>query len=80
MAGSRLALLVLETGVVVRSADGYRLTEYVPYTDETRYRSRWLRGPFSPVQGNLDHLLKPGSKIPSELLARQNEIYRKRPI
>jgi len=56
------------------------LTEYVPYTDETRYRARWLRGPFSPVQGNLDHLLKPGSKIPSELLARQNEIYRKRPI
>jgi len=56
------------------------LTEYVPYTDETRYRQRWLRGPFSPVQGNLDHLLKPGMKIPPELLERQNELYRAHPI
>ena len=56
------------------------LTEHVPYTDETRYRQRWLRGPFSPVQGNLDHMLTPGSKIPSELLERQNEMYRAIPI
>ena len=58
----------------------HHLTEYVPYTDETRYRQRWLRGPFSPVQGNLDHLLTPGSKIPEELLERQNELYRAHPI
>jgi len=56
------------------------LTEYVPYTDETRYKQRWLRGPFSPVQGNLDHMLKPGSKIPPDVLARQNELYRAHPI
>ena len=56
------------------------LTEYVPYTDETRYRSRWLRGPFSPPQGNLDHLLKPGSKIPPDLLEQQNALYRAHPI
>ena len=58
----------------------HHLTEYVPYTDETRYRQRWLRGPFSPVQGNLDHLLTPGSKIPADLLERQNELYRAHPI
>ena len=56
------------------------LVEHVPYTDETRIRSKWLRGPFSPVQGNLDHLLTPGSKIPDNLLERQNEAYRAHPI
>ena len=56
------------------------LTEYVPYTDETRTRSKWLRGPFSPVQGNLDHVLTPGSKIPPDLLEQQNELYRQMPI
>lgn len=56
------------------------LTEFVPYTGETRFRDRWLRGPFSPVQGNLDHLLTRGSKIPAELLIKQNEAYRAKPI
>ena len=57
------------------------LTEYIPYSDETRFRGKWLRGPFSPVQGNLDALLTPGSKIPQALLDRQNEIYRtQRPV
>lgn len=56
------------------------LTEYVPYTDETRYRQRWLRGPFSPVQGNLDHLLAPGSQLPPELVAQQNALYRAHPV
>ena len=61
-------------------AGATHLTEYIPYTDETRYRVRWLRGPFSPVQGNLDHLLTPGSKIPPDLLERQNALYRANPI
>ena len=56
------------------------LLEYVPYTDETRYRARWLRGPFSPVQGNLDHMLTPGSKIPPDLLEQQNDLLREHPI
>ena len=32
------------------------LTDHLPYTDETQCKLKWLRGPFSPVQGNLDHL------------------------
>ena len=56
------------------------LLEHVPYTDETRFRAKWLRGPFSPVQSNLDHLLTPGSKVPPELLERQNASYRAHPI
>ena len=54
---------------------------YVPYTDETRFRAKWLRGPFSPVQGNLDHLLvAEPHKIPAELRERQNERYRELPV
>ena len=57
-------------------AGSSHLLEQIPYTDETRLRQKWLRGPFSPVQGNLDHLLTPGTKIPPELLERQNAAYR----
>ena len=61
-------------------AGATHLLEHVPYTDETQLRQKWLRGPFAPVQGNLDHLLTPGSKIPAELLERQNAAYRANPI
>ena len=64
----------------VERLGGTHLTEYVPYSDETRFQQRWLRGPFSPVQCNLDHMLTPGSKIPPPLLERQNELYRAHPV
>ena len=61
-------------------AGATHLTEYVPYSDETRFRKQWQRGPFTPVQSNLDHLLTPGSKIPEHLIEEQNELYRAHPI
>jgi hypothetical protein len=60
---------------------GSHFTFHEGYTDETRYQQRWLRGPFSPVQGNLDHLLTHGPhKLSDELRERQNELYRQHPI
>ena len=35
------------------------LTEHVSHSDETRVQRRWQRGPFAPVQANLDHLITP---------------------
>ena len=61
-------------------AGASHLTEHVPHSDETRFQSRFQRGPFSPVQANLDHLLTPGSKIPDHLLEQQNALYREHPI
>ena len=45
-----------------------------------RYQDKWLRGPFGPVQANLDHLLmmKPSARwqLAKNLFERQNEILR----
>ena len=71
---------VMSIHACVRACAVPRARRYVPYTDETRLRQRWVRGPFSPVQGNLDHMLTPGTKIPPELLQRQNEAYHAHPI
>jgi len=48
-------------------------------TGETRMRSNWLRGPWTPIQANLDHLLafEFPSKHSTEILERQNELYRR---
>lgn len=44
-------------------------------------QDKWVRGPFGPVQANLDHLLlmKPSQrwKLAKNLFDRQNEILRK---
>jgi len=54
------------------------LIEHVRATDETRYHARWRRGPVLPPQGCLDPLLLSliRSKIPPELLAAQNALWR----
>ena len=56
----------------------------MPYSDETRLRHVWLRGPFSPVQANLDGMLcdpiSPHAEIPQELRDQQNDLYRASPI
>jgi transglutaminase-like putative cysteine protease len=57
------------------------LLEDVAATGETRVRAHWLRGPWSPVQSSLDHLLTGvAPRVPrlfaSGALARQNAAYR----
>jgi len=61
-------------------AGATHMTEYIPYSDETRFQRRWQRGPFSPVQANLDHLLKAGSRLANDLREEQNALYRAYPI
>jgi hypothetical protein len=39
------------------------LTEHVSHSDETRVQRRWQRGPFAPVQANLDHLITPCTQM-----------------
>ena len=39
------------------------LTEHVSHSDETRVQRRWQRGPFAPVQANLDHLIIPCTQM-----------------
>mmetsp|Transcript_29969 Transcript_29969/g.25267 ORF Transcript_29969/g.25267 Transcript_29969/m.25267 type:complete len:229 (-) Transcript_29969:112-798(-) len=50
-----------------------------PDTGETTYQPKWLRGPFGPVQANLDHLLSYvfPSRISDQLRDKQNALYRK---
>ena len=58
------------------------LGRYLPYSDETRVRRQWIRGPLSPVQANVDHLIR-GDQItlnlPGQLMEEQNALYRAHP-
>ena len=60
----------------------WHLLEHLPLTDETRYQSRWLRGPVAPVQASIDHLLTTPFKsriAPSDIEA-QNALWRRHRI